>query len=247
MTLRVRDLHVTYGRYNEPALSGVNLEVQPGEFVAVLGLSGAGKSTLIRAINRLVEPTHGHVFMGERELTALPMKELRRERKYIGMIFQSFHLVPRMRVKTNVLLGAVAERPAWQNWIGYFKPELIKRAEEQLRSVGLYDWRHQRAEQLSGGQQQRVAIARAMMQQPCVLLGDEPVSNLDPVTSRSILQLLRDWHDRDQLITLINLHDVSLARRFATRIIGLSGGRIVFDGPPEALTVEEEDRIYAAN
>lgn len=245
MTLRVRDLHVTYPRHPEPALAGINLDVYPGEFVAVLGLSGAGKSTLIRTINRLVEPSQGQVFMGDRELTSLSMKELRGERKNIGMIFQSFHLVPRMRVLTNVLLGAVAERPAWHNWTGYFEPELIKRAQEQLRSVGLYDWRNQRAELLSGGQQQRVAIARAMMQQPRVLLGDEPVSNLDPVTSRSILKLLRDWHDRDQLITLVNLHDVGLARQYATRIIGLNGGRIVFDGPPDTLTREAEELIYS--
>lgn len=245
MTLRVQDLHVLYPRSGEPALSAVNLEVHPGEFVAVLGLSGAGKSTLIRTINRLVQPSRGQIFLGERELTALPPKALRQERKQIGMIFQSFNLVPRMRVQTNVLLGAVADRPAWQNWIGYFKPVLIKRAQEQLRKVGLYDWRDQRAEELSGGQQQRVAIARAMMQQPRVLLGDEPVSNLDPVTSRSILNLLRDWHDRDQLITLVNLHDVGLARQYATRIIGLNGGRIVFDGPPDTLTREAEELIYS--
>ncbi|GAB7386907.1 phosphonate ABC transporter ATP-binding protein [Bacillaceae bacterium] len=227
-----------------PALADVSLRLQPGEFVAVLGSSGAGKSTLIRCLNLLVRPTRGRVLWNGKDLTTLAEKELRSIRTQFGMIFQQFHLVPRLSVLNNVLLGTLGKRAAWKNWLAYFSREEKERALEALRQVELADFAEKRVEHLSGGQQQRVAIARMLLQDPQVILGDEPVASLDPVISRNIMDLVRRIHESRRLITVMNLHDVGLAKRYATRIVGLSHGRVVFDGPPELVNEDVQQTIY---
>jgi phosphonate transport system ATP-binding protein len=244
MNLQLQQIQVSYGKPSEPALSSVSLTFQPKEFVCVIGSSGAGKSTLIRCMNLLVRPTHGSVIWNGTELTRMSEKQLRGIRSQIGMIFQQFQLVPRLSVLTNVLLGSLGKRSLWKNVLGYFSPEEKRAAQTALEQVGLGGYAAQRVEHLSGGQQQRVAIARLLLQKPQIVLGDEPVSSLDPVISRSIMELLSDIHQRHGLITVINLHDVELAKQFATRIIGISRGLVVFDGRPDELTDEAQQMIY---
>ncbi|GAA5345263.1 phosphonate transport system ATP-binding protein [Planifilum fimeticola] len=244
MTLQLVDLSKRYGKEGEPALEGIDLTVSPGEFVAVLGRSGAGKSTLIRCINLLVRPSSGKVIWNGRDLTVASARELSRARREMGMIFQQFNLIGPLDVLTNVLVGAFPALPLWRCVPGLFPREAVDRAMEALERVGISHLARRKARELSGGQQQRVAIARALMLRPRIILGDEPVSNLDPVSARRILELLLAIHREENRITLLNLHDVRLAKAFATRIIGLDGGRIVFDGTPESLTEAEERRIY---
>lgn len=244
MTLQLVGLSKRYGKGEEPALEQIDLTVAPGEFVAILGRSGAGKSTLIRCINLLVRPTSGKVILSGRDLTAASPRELSDARREMGMIFQQFNLIGPLDVLTNVLVGAFPALPLWRCVLGLFPGEAVDRAMEALERVGIAHLARRKAKELSGGQQQRVAIARALMLRPRIILGDEPVSNLDPVSARRILELLLAIHREENRITLLNLHDVRLAKAFATRIIGLAEGRIVFDGPPESLTEAEEKRIY---
>jgi phosphonate transport system ATP-binding protein len=244
MTLQLIGLSKRYGREEQPALRQIDLTVAPGEFVAILGRSGAGKSTLIRCVNLLVRPTEGKVVWNGRDLTAASPRALSEARREMGMIFQQFNLIAPLSVLTNVLVGAFPALPLWRCVSGLFPREAVDRAMEVLDRVGIARLAHRRAKALSGGQQQRVAIARALMLHPRIILGDEPVSNLDPVSARRILELLASIHREENRITLLNLHDVRLAKAFATRIIGLAEGRIVFDGPPERLTEAEAARIY---
>lgn len=227
-----------------PALAEVDLTIGEGEMVAVLGRSGAGKSTLIRCINRLVEPDSGSITWRGQEVTSMKGRELRRLRGEIGMIFQHYDLLPRLRVLTNVMTGGFSSMPMWRCLLFAFTKEHKQRAREALRRVGLEGAAAKRISELSGGQQQRVAIARALMQRPLMLLGDEPVSSLDPVTSERIMDFLNRLHEEEKLTLVLNLHDVSLARKYARRIIGLAGGSIVFDGPPEQLDDVALQRIY---
>ncbi|WP_166239089.1 phosphonate ABC transporter ATP-binding protein [Paenibacillus turpanensis] len=245
MDLVLQDITVQYDdRYAPPALQDVQLTLQDGQFVVILGPSGAGKSTLIRCMNQLVRPTRGKVFWGTHELTALTEKQLRPYRAGIGMVFQQFHLVPRCSVLTNVLTGLIGSRPAWKNAVGWFDGSERERAGHALEQVGLAGFERRRVDRLSGGQQQRVAIAKMMMQRPLLILGDEPVASLDPATARGIMELLTALHRREKRLTVVNLHNVELAKQYATRIIGMNRGRIVFDGPPEQLTDEVEKEIY---
>src|SRR5205823_480217 len=205
---------------------------------------GTGKSTLIRCINRLVEPSAGAVVLDGADLVRLPRKALRLARRRIGMVFQEYNLVERLTVMENVLSGRLGYVSAWRAWRRRFPPEDIARAFELLEVVGLSGFAQSRADSLSGGQRQRVGIARAVMQQPAVLLADEPTSSLDPKTSVEIMQLLTDIA-RDRTIPIvINMHDVELAKRFADRIVGMAGGRIVFEGPPAKLSDETLKTIY---
>jgi len=226
------------------ALKNVSLEVKDGEFVSIIGLSGAGKSTLLRCINRLVEPTSGRVEVDGIDVTAAPPDTLRRVRCLTGMIFQQFNLVKRATVLTNVLTGRLGTTPPLWALVNRFRPEDYRDAMASLERVGIADKAHQKAGELSGGQQQRVAIARALMQRPRYILADEPVASLDPATSHSVLRYLEEVNRQDGLTVLCNLHVLSLARRYATRVIALKGGELVFDGLPDEIDEHRFKAIY---
>ncbi|PZD94589.1 phosphonate ABC transporter ATP-binding protein [Paenibacillus sambharensis] len=242
--LEITGLTKRYPGEKQPALQDINLKVKEGEFVAVLGRSGAGKSTLIRCINRLVEPDSGSIVWKGRRITGMNASELRSLRREIGFVFQHFNLLPRLPVLTNVIAGRFGMMPRWRSLTGLFTEGDRKLALASLEEVGLASLAAKRVEALSGGQRQRVAIARVLMQQPSLLLGDEPISSLDPVTSERIMRYIGGLHRERGMTVLLNLHDVISAKAFATRIIGLSGGRIVFDGLPQQLGDQELIRIY---
>ncbi len=227
------------------ALRDVSLKIEAGEFVVILGKSGAGKSTLLRCINRLVAPTSGKIFFEEQEVTAMDGKRLRSLRQKIGMIFQNYNLVSRMSVRTNVLSGALGRMSAWAALVNYFGKDETAAAQHNLERLEIGDKAGQRADQLSGGQQQRVGIARALMQQPKIILADEPVASLDPATSRTILDILRRINREDGVTVLCNLHLPELAREYAQRLIAMKDGEIVYDGLPEGLTSEMSDQLYS--
>ncbi|MCR4404712.1 MAG: phosphonate ABC transporter ATP-binding protein [Candidatus Acetothermia bacterium] len=242
--LAIDHLTKIYERGKVLALDDVSFSVDKGEFLVLIGLSGSGKSTLLRCINRLIEPTSGRVFLDGTELTALPQRELRRWRRKIGMIFQQFNLVKRSTVLANVLAGRLGYVPTARTLLGRFPREDLERARRALERVGLLEKMFVRADQLSGGQQQRVGIARALMQEPELLLADEPVSALDPATSHSILKYLEQMNRQDGVTVLCALHFLSLARRYGTRIIALKGGRIVFEGSPSEIDDAKFKEIY---
>jgi phosphonate transport system ATP-binding protein len=228
----------------ERALAGVDLTVPRGQVVALIGPSGAGKSTLIRCVNRLIQPSEGRVFLGTTEVTALRGGELRGARRRIGMIFQEFALVERLTVMENVLSGSLGRYGFWRSLLRRFPPEAIRRAYELLERVELSAMADKRADALSGGERQRVGIARALHQEPELLLVDEPTASLDPRTSLRVMRLIVELCRERALTAVINMHDVPLATRFADRIVGLSRGSLVFDGPPAALTNERLTQIY---
>ncbi|WP_017727451.1 phosphonate ABC transporter ATP-binding protein [Halalkalibacterium ligniniphilum] len=242
--LSIENLTVRYPKAKEDALKKINLQVKEGEFVCILGKSGAGKSTFIRSINQLQRPTSGSVRWNHLEITRLKEAEMRKVRTDMVMIFQHFNLIPRMTVLQNTLTGAFGSRPAWKNLLGLFTAEEKQLAYDALSEVDLTAHAHKRVEALSGGQKQRVGIARALLQKPKLLLGDEPVASLDPNTSKRIFELLRKIHEERQLTTLINVHDVSLAKAYATRIIGFRNGMLIFDDKPSALTDDVFTKIY---
>ncbi len=229
------------------ALRDVSFTVEEGEFLVVIGLSGSGKSTLLRCINRLVEPTEGRIVWNDVDITALDEAGLRRVRREIGFIFQEFNLVERISVLQNVLSGRLGYVNPWWSLMYYFPPEERRRALEALETVGLREKAHVRASDLSGGQKQRVAIARALMQEPKLILADEPVASLDPVLAHSIMGYLERLN-REQGVTVIcSLHYLDLVQRYATRVIGLREGRLVYEGTREdirRLSDEEFKRIY---
>lgn len=223
------------------ALKDVSTEIRSGSFTVVLGPSGAGKSTLLRLMNGLEAPTTGEVCIGGESVVG---EKLRSIRSKVAMVFQQFNLVDRLSVVTNVLTGRLAHR-SWVGSVFYlFRKEDMGIAQEALSRVALTDKAWSRADKLSGGQQQRVGIARALAQQPKVILADEPVASLDPVSSEEIMALLREICDRDGITVVVNLHQVDLARRFADRIIGMNSGKIVFDGSPEQMTQSMLRTIY---
>jgi phosphonate transport system ATP-binding protein len=226
------------------ALDGVSFTVERPEIIAIIGSSGAGKSTLIRCINRLIEPTSGAVRLGELEVSALPRGELRRARRRIGMIFQEFNLVERLTVMENLLSGRLGSVGFFASWARRYPARDIANAFATLERVGLAGLHDSRADALSGGQRQRVGIGRALMQEPDLLLVDEPTASLDPKTARQILRLIRTLATERGRPALINIHDVALAQEFADRIIGLKQGRVAFDGPAASLTEEALTGIY---
>jgi phosphonate transport system ATP-binding protein len=241
--LRIESLTKRYPT-GDTALKDVSLTVPDGQVMALIGPSGAGKSTLIRCINRLVEPTSGEVWLGAQNVTRLSPAALRRTRRQIGMIFQEYALVERLTVMENVLSGQLGYVNFWQSWFRRFPQATVDEAFRLLERVGLGKFPDKRADALSGGQRQRVGIARALLQNPEILLVDEPTASLDPKTSRQIMRLIRELAAERKLSVIINIHDVPLAQQFAQRIVGLKDGAIVYDGPPKGLTPDRLTEIY---
>ncbi len=241
--LKLRHLSKSYVP-GTPVLQDVSLEISARGVTAIIGASGTGKSTLIRCINRLVEPTAGEILFEGADLARLDRRALRRARRHIGMVFQEYNLVERLTVMENLLSGRLGYVSAWRAWRRKFPPEDIRRAWDLLDTVGLAGFANQRADALSGGQRQRVGIARAVMQEPKLLLADEPTSSLDPKTSVEIMELLAGIARTRGIPVLVNMHDVELAKRFADRIVGMTGGRIGFDGAPAELDDAMLTTIY---
>ncbi len=233
-------------RYNtgDLALQGVDLEIPDGQVLALIGPSGAGKSTLIRCVNRLVEPTDGSATLNDENLTKLSSRALRRARRRMGMIFQEYALVERLTVMENVLSGRLGYVGFWRSYFRKFPKDDVKEAFRLLDRVGLLEMADKRADELSGGQRQRVGICRALIQNPDLLLVDEPTASLDPKTSRQIMRLINELCAERGLTAIINIHDVLLAQMFSQRIVGLALGKIVYDGSPEGLTPEVLTQIY---
>ena len=241
--LRVEHLTKVYPN-GTVALKDVSFQVADGEFLAVIGLSGSGKSTLLRCINRLIEPTSGKIYWNDIDITAANATELRRIRRKFGMIFQHFNLVKRSPVITNVLSGRLGYVNPWQSLANYFSPADHQRALDNLERMGMRDKAYVRADSLSGGQQQRVGIARALMQEPELILADEPVASLDPVLSHSILRYLEQLHKEDRITVLCSLHFLDLVHRYATRAIALKDGQLVFQGLPKEIDDAQFKAIY---
>ena len=242
-SLVIRNLRKEY-RAGEPVLKDVSLKIDGRGMTAIIGPSGTGKSTLIRCINRLVDPTSGEIlFMGQ-DLAKLSGKPLREARRRIGMVFQEYNLVERLSVIENVLCGRLGYVPVWRAWARRFDAKDIDQAFMLLDAVGLGAFATQRADQLSGGQRQRVGIARALMQDPDLILADEPTSSLDPKTSVEIMELIARRAGERDIPVIVNIHNVVLAQRFADRIVGMSKGAVVFDGPPRALEDGHLLQIY---
>jgi phosphonate transport system ATP-binding protein len=226
------------------ALKDVSFSVKPGEFLAVIGLSGSGKSTLLRCINRLVEPTSGQIILNGQDITAASQDEMLRIRRKIGMIFQHFNLVSRSKVITNVLTGRLGYVNPAMSLLNRFPKSDQEMAIKQLERVSIADQAHKRADELSGGQQQRVGIARAMMQEPEIILADEPVASLDPVLAHSIMQYLETINQEDGVMVLCSLHFLDLVHRYADRAIALNEGRLMFDGDPADIDDDKFKEIY---
>ncbi len=241
--LRVENLTKTYPNGTQ-ALKGVSFEVGDGEFLAVIGLSGSGKSTLLRCINRLIEPTSGKIFWNGIDVTAASGGDIRKIRRQIGMIFQQFNLVKRSSVYTNVLSGRLGYVSTLTSLFHLFSAEDRKRAISSLEQVGLADKARVRADSLSGGQQQRVGIARALMQEPKLILADEPVASLDPVLAHSILKYLEQLNKERGITILCSLHFLDLVHRYATRAIALKDGQLVFEGLPKEIDDAQFKAIY---
>lgn len=226
-------------------LSHINLTINDGEFASIIGLSGAGKSTLLRSINRLNDVTEGEITIDGVSLTKAGKKELRKIRRRIGMISQQFNLVKRSTVQKNVLSGRLGYYSTWKSILGLFSKEDYERTKDALERVDLQDKLHSRCDELSGGQQQRVSIARTLVQQADIILADESVASLDPVTMQKIMKDLQNINTTLGKTVIVNIHSVELARSFSTRIIALKAGEIVFDGAPEELTDERLIAIYS--
>jgi phosphonate transport system ATP-binding protein len=253
----IRGLEKSYG--SVPVLKGVSLAIDRGEFVGVIGLSGSGKSTLLRCINRLIDASAGEilvprVLLGENtangasaDVRRLDAREIRLLRRKIGMVFQQFNIVKRLSVIANVLSGSLGYQPALTGSLRFFSSEVKRRALVNLQRVGLLDHAYKRADHLSGGEQQRVAIARTLMQEPALILADEPVSSLDPKLSRVVLDILKRVCREDGIAALVSLHTLELTREYADRVIGLKQGVVFFDGPTGNLTDAVIDSVYQRN
>jgi phosphonate transport system ATP-binding protein len=241
--LSVKNLVKTYPN-GVQALKGVSFDVKKGEFLVVIGLSGSGKSTLLRCINRLHDPSSGDVLFEGENITHLDSDAVKSIRTKIGMIFQHFNLIPRHTVLSNVLMGRLGQMSVWKSLFGMFSDEDKSNALKYLKLVGISDKAKIRADQLSGGQQQRVAIARALAQNPSMLLADEPVASLDPATSHIVMDYLRKANQELGITIVCNLHFLSLVRQYATRVIALKDGQLIFQGSPDEITEEWFRKIY---
>jgi phosphonate transport system ATP-binding protein len=241
--LEVRNLTKIY-EGGVKALDQVSFKVEQGEFLAVIGLSGSGKSTLLRCINRLIEPTDGQIFWNGVDITEASQDEMRRIRRKMGMVFQHFNLVTRSRVITNVLSGRLGYTNPVMSLVNRFPKEDIEKALQEMDRVGIANQAYKRADELSGGQQQRVGIARAMMQDPEMILADEPVASLDPVLAHSIMQYLEQINNEEGVMVICSLHFLDLVHRYADRAIALNEGRLMFDGSPRDIDDVKFKDIY---
>jgi len=241
--LNLEKLSKTYGT-GDQALTDVTLEIPDGQVMGLIGPSGAGKSTLIRCINRLVEPTSGRVILNEVEIQTVGSRELRKQRRHMGMIFQEYALVERLSVMENVLSGRLGYVGFWSSYFRRFPQKAVDEAFRLLERVGLDHMVDKRADELSGGQRQRVGIARALLQDPTILLVDEPTASLDPKTSRQIMRLICELCAERNLSAIINIHDVALAQMFVQRIVGLQEGQVVYDGSPDQMSPDVLTQIY---
>jgi phosphonate transport system ATP-binding protein len=241
--LKVENLTKVYEGGTQ-ALDDVSFEVEKGEFLAVIGLSGSGKSTLLRCINRLIEPTAGTITWDGADVTNASQEELRRIRRRIGMVFQHFNLVDRSKVLTNVLAGRLGYVNPALSVVNRFPKKDLEKAHAQLARVGLEEKANARADELSGGQQQRVGVARAMMQDPEIMLADEPVASLDPVLAHSIMQYLELINQEDGVMVLCSLHFLDLVHQYADRVIALNEGKLVFEGSPKEIDDDKFKEIY---
>ena len=243
MILKVKNLHKIY-KNGMHALKGVNIEVKKGEFLVIIGLSGSGKSTLLRCINRLIEPTAGTVeFMGK-DITHVKGEELRKVKAQIGMIFQHFNLINRHSVLKNVISGKLGQLKTLNSILGNFTDDIYEEAYRNLEIVGIKEKAKERADTLSGGEQQRVAIARSLMQNPKLLLADEPVASLDPATSNSVMKFFEKVNKEFGTTVICNLHFLSLVRKYATRVIALKSGEIIYEGEPSEIDEKWFKTIY---
>ncbi|MCY3036863.1 phosphonate ABC transporter ATP-binding protein [Aerococcus sp. Group 2] len=225
-------------------LDNINIQIKDGEFVSIIGLSGAGKSTFLRSINRLIDITKGEIIIGGKSMTNASKKELRMLRRDIGMIAQSFNLVKRSTVQKNVLSGRLGYYSTRKSILGLFTQEDYELCLDALKRVELSDKLHSRCDELSGGQQQRVSIARTLVQQAKIILADEPVASLDPITSQRVMSDLKNINTTLGKTVLVNIHSVELAKQFSTRILGFKKGKIIFDGSPNELTDDQLSKIY---
>lgn len=244
MSIRAKNLSKSFDGGKTYALQDVNLEIQQGEFIAIIGLSGAGKSTFLRAINATNPPGTGELHVLGKEVNKLRGRELVDLRKQVGFIFQQFNLVKTLSVLQNVLVGRIAYSPLWRSLTGFFSDEDKAIAKRALDSVGLEGRYHEKARNLSGGQQQRVAIARALVQEPKIILADEPMASLDPKLSEVVIQMLEKINREQNITVLVNIHVLELAKKYAKRMIAFRKGRVVFDGTPAELTDAKIEEIY---
>lgn len=241
--LKIENLGVTYPNGTE-ALKSISLTADQGEIIAIIGRSGAGKSTLLRCVNGLQQTTSGRIILDQQEITQLPEDQLTALRRQIGFIWQEYNLVGRLPVITNVLCGRLGHNLTLKSAVGFFERDHRQIALHNLERVNMLHRATHRADQLSGGEKQRVSIARAMSQQPKIILADEPVASLDPELAWQVINVLSRVAREDKVLTLINLHQVELAKAFVDRLIGIAEGVVVFDGPPAALNEMALDRIY---
>ncbi len=239
LTIENLEMRFPEGNYG---LKGIDLKVEKGEFIVLLGLSGSGKSTLLRSINRLIEPTGGSINYNSLDVLNLKSNELRKYRKKIGMIFQQFNLINNLSSIKNVLTGALGSRSGFKSLVWSISDRI--KAEDCLKRVGLEKQKLQKAGKLSGGQQQRVAIARVLMQNPELILADEPVASLDPATADSVMKYLGDINSSEGKTVICSLHFLSLARKYGTRVVALKDGKVRFDGKPDQITDEVFRNIY---
>ncbi len=245
MTFHLKQVTRRFGK--STAVDSVTLEIPQGQMVGVIGRSGAGKSTLLRMINRLVDPTSGSIHFGDLEVSSLRGAALRHWQRDCAMIFQQFNLVPRLDVLTNVMLGRLNHRSTVLSLLSIFTTEERLMAIAALERLGIEHVAMQPAGTLSGGQQQRVAIARALMQSPRMLLADEPIASLDPLNAKIVMDALRDINEREGITVITNLHTLDTARNYCERIIGMAGGRVVFDGTPAELDARAVKEIYGTD
>ncbi len=241
--LEVKGLKKQYVE-GQPILKGVDFLIDQPGIIAIIGPSGTGKSTLLRCINRLIDPSEGQIIFDETDISLASGKQLRQLRRQVAMVFQEYNLVERLSVIENVLSGRLGYMSSWQAWRRNYSQEDINTAFELIETIGLADQANKRADSLSGGQRQRVGIARAVMQNPRIILADEPTSSLDPKTAVEIMELLERFSKEKDIPALVNMHDVKLAQRFAKRIIGMSNGYVVYDGEPQGITDVHLKQIY---
>ena len=241
--LQVKELKKEYVSGN-PVLKGVDFSIEEAGLVAIIGPSGTGKSTLLRCINCLIDSTEGQIIVNDVDICQTKGRSLRKLRRQLAMVFQEYNLVERLSVMENVLSGRLGYMSTWQAWRRNYTQQDINSAYELLGSVGLAEHATKRADSLSGGQRQRVGIARAVMQNPSIILADEPTSSLDPKTAVEIMELLEKFALEKNIPVLINMHDVNLAKRFAKRIVGMSNGYVIYDGQPEGITDDHLKEIY---